>query len=68
MKRSRFGFKRRIKSKVVSSTVSLSEYKSKPVKPIQTPKEPSMTSQSLDGGKSRPPVLKFRKNIFKKKR
>ena len=67
-RKSRFGFRRRLKSKISGSTASLSEYKSKAARSKQTPRDPPITSQSLDSGKSRLPILKFRKNIFRKKR
>eukprot|EP00092_Neocalanus_flemingeri_P045551 GFUD01050943.1.p1 GENE.GFUD01050943.1~~GFUD01050943.1.p1 ORF type:complete len:105 (-),score=18.35 GFUD01050943.1:183-497(-) len=67
IRKSRFGFKRRLKSKVSGSTVSLGEYKYKPTMSKQTPRNPPQTSQSLDGGRSRLPLLKFSKKIFKKK-
>jgi len=67
MRKSRFGIRRRLKSKGSGSIASLSEYKSKFTRPKEIQRDRLMTSQSLDGGKTRMPILRFRKNIFKKK-
>jgi len=59
---------RKIRSKDSGSSLSLSDYKSRPNRSKLTPRDSDTTSYSPDGRRSRIPGLRFRKIIFRKRR